>query len=762
MLKISSRPLTVCIFAAIIALVAGRALVQGDIAAVREIHPAGYVGSKRCVGCHSSEAAAWDASHHANAMGLADGVLLADRFSSAAPAKDFVFTPFLTSNRPTVRIEGADGKTVDLRVAYTFGVYPLQQYLVPFPGGRYQALPFAWDARPRAEGGQRWFNLNPGAVSPGDALHWTGRNQSWNSMCAGCHSTGLRKNYDPASSAYKTTWSDIAVACEACHGAGAGHLTWAEEGRRDAPNKGFEAPLKEAGAAGHWGDFDARGIRQWAGGERRSQIDRCASCHSRRRALQDGTPPGKPLLETHSVALLDDELYYPDGQIKDEVFEYGSFVQSRMWRAQVVCTDCHEPHSAGLKASGNALCAQCHDASLFDAPAHHRHAPGSAAAQCTTCHMPSRTYMGVHVRHDHSFRLPAPARAASLGAPDPCTSCHGDRGVEWAEAALNRWGGGRHRVGSAFADALAAGRKRAAGAQKSLIEASSNKDNPPIARATALSLLARFPGARTLPVLRSGLTDADSLVRLGAVRGTAPYSNADLRSLLSDAVRDPQRAVRSEAARLLAPFFDPGWPPEQRQTVKAALDEWIEAEKASAERPESALNLGALWADLGNFENAETAFKDALKQDARFTSASLNLADLYRSISREKEAEAILREAAALAPEDADAHYALGLALVRRGQRAEALAELQKAAALKPEDARFAYVFGVALNESGDRPRALAVLDEAYRRFPDDRDLLSALVDLTRKAGDASRAADYARALAALEQNAAVTNGPAR
>jgi predicted CXXCH cytochrome family protein len=747
-------PFAVSFLAVAVLWATGIAGTESSRPAILEVHPTAYVGQEHCAGCHASETAAWRDSHHAKAMGVATASALASHFTGAKlPATDGDFTSFIAPNGPMVRLEATEGKPADFPIAYTFGVYPLQQYLVPFSGGRYQVLPFAWDARPLKDGGQRWFNLYPGsAVAPGDQLHWTNYNQTWNSMCADCHSTALSKGYDALTHTYRTTWSDISVACEACHGPGAKHVDWAEGKRQpNVSNKGFEVPLRQAGADGHWGEFDSRGIRRWKGGDRHSEIDRCASCHSRRRALQNDAPAGKPLLDANALALLDDELYFPDGQIKDEVFELGSFLQSRMWHEGVVCTDCHEPHSGSLKADGNAVCARCHDAQRFDVEAHHHHAPGTEASKCTTCHMPSRTYMGVHVRHDHSFRLPAPARAQTFGSPDPCTSCHADRGVAWAEAALDRWTGGHHRTGSGFADALAAGRARSAGAQKSLITAATDASNPPIARATALSLLARFSGPAALPVLKNGLTDADPLVRLGAVRGAAPYRSDVLNSLLSDLLRDPRRAVRSEAARLLAPNPDPFWSMEQRQSLDRALGEWVTAEEAALERPESRFNLGTLWADLGKASDAEGAFKDALTLDPRFTSAVLNLADLYRSLSRNDEAEKVLRDAVALAPTDADAHYALGLALVRRGQRDEALAQLEKAVSLKPEDVRFVYTFGLGLAESGNPERAIAVLDEAHRRFPDERDLLVALIALARQAGNADLALQYSQSLSALD-----------
>jgi len=712
---------------------------------IARMHPPGYVGRERCVACHEPQGRDWVGSSHAKSLQVASPSTLAGFGGAAAVGGDFV--AFMRQSSALARLEDASGKQAEFPIAFTIGVFPLQQYLVPFGNGRYQALPFAWDSRPASEGGQRWFSLYPEAgIKPGDALHWTSRNQTWNSMCADCHSTGLLKNYDIATRTYNTTWSDINVACEACHGAGASHVAWAESGRPAAiPHKGL-APEGSGARGAYWGDFDERGIRRFVGPARPREVDRCAPCHARRRALTDGWASGQPLLDSHSPALLDDTLYFADGQFRDEVFEVGSFLQSRMAHAGVVCTDCHSAHGGGLKADGNAVCAQCHDASSFDTSSHHRHTQGSAAARCVTCHMPGRTYMGVHVRHDHSFRLPAPARAAALGSPDPCLTCHSERGANWSEEALNRWGGGGHRTGSKFAEALDAGRKRLPGAQRLLVEAVSDPGNPPIARATALSLLARFPGAPALAALRKGLADSEPLVRLGAVRGLAPYPPATLSELLFPVVGDPARAVRIEAARLLASAS----PVERSEPFRSALKEWVEAEQLASERPESALNLGVLWAELGDVEKAEATLRSAIEEDPSFTAGAITLADLYRAEGRNSEAERVLRKSAASAPGAGDVRYALALALIRQGRRAEARVELERAAALSPGEPRFAYAYGLALWEDGDRARAMAVLREASRRHPGDRLLLEALVSFAREGRRAEEAADHARSLARL------------
>lgn len=546
-----------------------------------------------------------------------------------------------------IHAEGADGKPADFRVAATFGVAPLQQYLLEFSGGRLQAFPTAWDSRAKSEGGQKWFSLYPGEkILPGDPLHWTGRNATWNFMCADCHSTSVAKNYRFDTDSYDTRWREQNVACEACHGPGARHVAWANAGGGGADNGLI--PLKEV--SGVWADFDARGIRHWQGEARKNPSeDICAPCHSRRRPIAPAKP-GDAFLDAFSPALLDAGLYFPDGQIKDEVFEWGSFQQSRMHGAGVTCIDCHEPHGAALRAQGNVLCGQCHAESVFDQPQHHHHAENTPGAQCVSCHMPQRTYMQVHVRHDHSLRIPRPQESARVGAPNACTGCHADKNADWAAERLRDWGAKRQSPEQPASD---------------------------IAKATALAALAAQPRPAALQSLIPALRSSSPLLRLGALRGLAPYDES-FREKLAGPLRDDfSRAVRIEAARLTP------------RTDSAALDEWRAAETLAADRPESHLNLGALAAERGDASEAETEFRRALKLDENFASGWLNLADLLRATGRDSEAEAPLRNALARAPEDADTHYALALWLVRQKRLAEARTQAEQAARLWPDDARF-------------------------------------------------------------------------
>ena len=320
-----------------------------------------------------------------------------------------------------------------IRIKYTFGVSPLQQYLVEFPDGRLQALPIAWDTRPMEQGGQRWFHLYPEEqITHDDELHWTRAAQNWNFMCADCHSTGVRKNYDPVADRFETQWAEIDVACEACHGPASRHLAWAEAKEAGKPwdedeNKGLTVRLDERRDI-TWTVDPATGnaVRSKPRTSER-ELEVCAQCHARRGQIAEDYVPGKPFLDDYRPALLEPPLYYADGQQRGEVYKWGSFLQSKMYAKGVTCSDCHEPHSGKLRASGNAVCTGCHLQGKYDTAEHHHHPPGSAGAACAACHMPTTTYMVIDPRHDHSLRVPRPDLSVEFGTPNPCTGCHTDR-----------------------------------------------------------------------------------------------------------------------------------------------------------------------------------------------------------------------------------------------------------------------------------------------------------------------------------------------
>lgn len=718
--------------------------------------PPDFVGRQVCASCHAEQEKLWQDSHHDLAMQQATAATVLGDFNN----RDFTHAGttsrfFRKGDRFMVRTDGPDGKLTDYAIEYTFGVAPLQQYLVAFPGGRLQALSIAWDARPQEQGGQRWFHLYPDEqITHDDELHWTRLNQNWNGMCAGCHSTHLQKNYDPGSKSFDTRWSEIDVSCEACHGPGALHVDWARKKpgwEKQAGSKGLTVVLDERQDV-HWQPDAGTGtaIRSKPR-EGSAEIEMCARCHARRSVISAAYVHGETLLDHYLPRLLDEGMYYPDGQIQDEVYVYGSFLQSRMHQAGVTCSDCHEPHSLQLRQPGSGVCLQCHAADRFATAAHHFHKPGSAGASCVECHMPPRDYMVVDPRHDHSFRIPRPDLSVTLGTPNACNVCHTDKSPQWAATRVQDWYGHVPQGLQNWAGTLAATRSGDPLAGESLLQLIRDSGTPAIARATALSQVGPYLDAQSLDVLTQGLWDDDPGVR-AATMSMLEQLPAGLRVQLAfPFLEDDVRAVRIEAARVLATVPAGDLDDRQRLLLEQGIEEFIASQLASAERPEAQTNLGNLYTQRGEWQQAEHAYRTAIELNPAYTPAWVNLADFYRGRQDEAAADKTLREAIAGMPGVADLHYALGLSLIRRQQAAAAVAELQQAATLNPDNPRYIYVYAVALNSTGKPDEALLVLQGAHNRFPNNLDILGALIAFNRDQGNTGAASRYSQRLQALQ-----------
>lgn len=638
--------------------------------------------------------------------------------------------------------EGADGRPQELGVTHTFGVYPLQQYLVSLPDGRKQSLGVAWDSRAKSDGGGRWFHLFPGdGTRPGHSQHWAGIDQNWNYQCADCHSTNLRKGYETKGDRFATTWSEMSVGCEACHGPGSAHVAWAAKpagARLPLANLGLTAALTErAGVA--WIDTTALGVAKGIRVRSRTrtgnaEIDVCARCHARRGQIGDEHRAGDPLFDGFRPALIEPGLYYPDGQQRDEVYNYGSFLQSRMHAAGVTCSDCHEPHGGRLRASGNAVCAQCHEPALYDAAAHHHHGPASKGAQCAACHMPTTTYMGVDPRHDHSLRIPRPDRTLTLGTPNPCNQCHDKQPAKWAANVIRKWFPNPRPGFQSFAEAFAAADAGEPDAAHGLVAVVQDAGQSAIARASAVARLQRYLSRVTLPVIIRGLADTDDQVRLAALGVLSAFDPGMRAQYLAPLLNDARRVIRIEAARALAGPGESRLNPSETAAFEKALRELFAAAAFNGDRPEAHVQLGDLHAVRGEAEGAVREYRLALKRDPTFVPAWANFAGYLNATGKGREATQLLRDGLKANSQSAELQHALGLSLIRGGDRKAALGYLGSAARGAPGNSRFAFVYAVARHDSGDRSGALQTLQAALKRHPHDRELLGALDDYRREA----------------------------
>ena len=717
-----------------------------------------YVDDAACAGCHQAEFEAWSGSHHDLAMQEATADTVLGDFDDATFTHFGITSRFFRRDgRFFVNTEGPDGRLADFELAYTFGVEPLQQYLAPFPGGALQSLTIAWD-RERGV----WMHLYPDEpVPPDDPLHWTGRYQRWNVMCAECHSTHVRANYDVESDTYRTVWAEMDVGCQACHGPGAVHVDWA----RDAPVPEREPAPAPAPGAPETPGAPAYGLLvDFAAGRAGMEVRSCAGCHSRRQRISEFDRHARPFLDDFLPARLTDGLYYPDGQIQDEVYVWGSFVQSRMHEAGVRCSDCHDSHRLSLRAEGDGVCLQCHrDTPVerfpglapkrYDTPAHHFHEPDSTGARCVGCHMPARTYMQVDARRDHGFRIPRPDLSVSLGTPNACTGCHDQQPAAWAAEQAAEWWGGRSD--QYFAGALAAARDGRLEAEESLIAVAGDEALPAIVRATAVEAL-RLYGPEASRAIVSAATDADPLVRAAAAGGLDRLAPRRRVAALAPLLEDPIRAVRIEAARGLTGVPRAELTNAERAALEKARAELIEAQAAVADQPGAHLNLGVLAAGEGREEDAEGAYRTALRLDPFFLPARFNLATLLNRLGRNAEAEVVLRNGIDRLPEDGELHYSLGLLLAEEQRLEEAADSLGRASMLIPERARVAYNHGLALERLERLAEAEAAFLEANRRAPRDPDVLLALARILMRQSEWERAGEHAAALLAIDPRSPV------
>lgn len=700
-----------------------------------------YVGRQTCAECHQKEHALWVGSDHDLAMQVATEEAVLGDFNDATFTYQGVTTRFFRRDgKFMVNTEGPDGEYHDYEIKYTFGVRPLQQYMVEFPDGRVQVLRESWDVEQK-----RWFYVTPPDVTderirPGDPLHWTGIAQNWNTTCADCHSTNVHKNYDPATNTYRTTFEEIDVSCEECHGPGSVHVDLA---RKWSP---------------FWDRYLGYGLPPLKSKNLDVQLEACAKCHSRRHQVHEDFRPGEPLLDYYEPQLLAAGLYEADGQILDEVYEYGSFVQSKMYANRVLCSDCHDPHSLKLKFAGNQLCGQCHVPAKYDTPAHHHHPLGSAGAQCVECHMASRLYMVIDRRRDHSFRVPRPDLSVALGTPNACNDCHtGEQeNFEWAAEAVRKWYGDKRANDVHWAAAFAAGRAAEPGGEKLLEQLLSRRDTPGIVRATAIELLTNYASEVSEHLRRTALNDSDPLVRLSAVRSVSDNADPTIISEVAGRLSDPLRSIRNAAVARLAQLPPNTLPDVFRPAFEQALMEFRASQQLALDHAGARLTLAALDRRRGQIEQAIEHLQAAIRLEPYLAGPRSELASLLQDQGGEpaqilrlrQEEAALIERDAKLAPQNAAIFYQLGLLRYLLDQLDEAQAALATACRLAPQS--YEYRMALALlqerryeltGEEEHFQSAIESLRKLHELRPDDpraQQILARLAE-TRRAKQANR-----------------------
>ncbi len=703
-----------------------------------------YVGSEKCQSCHSKEYTAYESSDHFHAMDSALPRSVKGDFNNSI----FIYygdTSFFYTkdNRYYVRTKDSTGRKNDFMVSFTFGWQPLQQYLVRFPDGRIQALPFCWDTRPKEKGGQRWFHIyGKEKIPPGDELFWTGINQNWNNMCADCHTTNYFKNFDVSNNSFHSTWSEQKVSCESCHGPASNHIAWTEKKYKDDDSlKGFVINL--AGEKVNWKFNNEKGIAYPDKVvHNNTLIETCARCHARASRLSDYYYHGQSFLQSHIPSTINATNYYIDGQIKEEDYEYGSFLQSKMYAEGVTCINCHDAHTMKVKQPLNTVCFSCHAPSVFDVQEHTHHAVASTGSQCVNCHMPVTNYMMIDERRDHSIRIPRPDLSEKLNTPNACNKCHTDKPVTWAAKYFMQWYGDKLPAAKTYGQLMYAVSKNTDESLNDLNQLLT-QNYPDIIKATALEQYTEFYSPQLSDEIKSYLQSADPDLRLNAVRACANFPADVLLPEITPLLDDKILAVRTEAMNTLAPLYAQ-LDENKKQRFDAVMNEYLAIQKYISDRPEGFLNQGIVLAETGRTDEAEQMYLMGVKRFPGFIPFYGNLADLYRAKNLESKSKEYLDKGLAIAPNNGTLHYALGLWYIRNHDETTGINELKKAASLEPANASFVYGYAIGLVSKKDAQKALQLLENFIAKNGNDPMILNGLISIYQDQKQIDKANYYA------------------
>ena len=670
-----------------------------------------YIGSNKCIDCHSTQFKEWKESHHFFSMNEASPKYVKGNFNTTFTYNKIKYKFTQENNSYFIHADDENGKIKKYPVKYTFGTEPLQQYLIPTSKGKLQAFNIAWDTKKKI-----WFHLFPKEkVDYKSPFHWTGYQHNWNNRCAECHSTNLQKNF--IDDTYKTTFSEINVSCESCHGPASNHLVWTKE--KEIKNKGLIVDLNDRGV---WESNGGKTLKRKDIFKHGSQVENCASCHSLRQKIKKETI-GENYLDAFHPRFIEPGRYFPGGQIKEEVYVYGSFKQSKMYHGGVVCTDCHKPHNLKLRAEGNALCLRCHTIENYASKKHHGHSLKGKGSKCVNCHMPERTYMVVDPRRDHKFVIPRP----DLTTNNACMSCHKDG--KWVSENFKKlWP--TLKTADDWEITFMQAMQLTPGIDKDLLKLIKNPEVPDIIRGSAVKLSNSYP-LILAQAIDFALKSNESLLVLAGLEASSSVPN--LEHLIKNLLNHPLNLIRSQAALSL----------KQRGINSQAMGEYIDSLKLHIDDPSTLVNLGNLDVGDKKFDRAHDYFNQAIKLDPHLIPAYVNKADLYRVQGMDAKAEKVLKEALTINSKSSETHLALGMVYVRLKNSKKAVEHFKRATKFGPDNSQALYMYALALNSYGESKKALKLLETAYEKFKGWPAYNQLLINICNQQGQEGKAQEY-------------------
>ncbi|MFD1316190.1 tetratricopeptide repeat protein [Namhaeicola litoreus] len=679
----------------------------------------GYVGDENCKSCHETAYEDWRGSHHDLAMQEANATTVLGDFNNQSVSLDGVdYRLYKNGEEFMVDVKEIDSSEKTYIIKYTFGITPLQQYMIDFDKGKKQVLRLTWDTIEK-----KWFHQYANdQIRPNDWLHWSKGGQNWNTMCAECHSTNLQKNYDVAKDSFATSYSMINVNCESCHGPGEKHLLWAE--KKDS----------------------TLSMYTFTGLNQAEQIKQCGPCHSRRVKLTENFTPGLDYDEQFMLQTITPEYYFADGQINEEDYVLGSFMQSKMYMNGIKCSDCHNPHSMELKFEGNKLCLQCHVPDKYDSKNHHFHEMNTEASLCINCHMTGRYYMGNDFRRDHSFRNPRPDQSEEFGTPNACTACHKDKSNSWASNYIVQWYGPERL--DHFSDYLVLSTKEniSASEKERVHRFILNVKYPSLTRATALENLSMTSEADLKNVLEA-TRDSASLIRFKAAQKLMNLPLEDRAGVGLEMMKDPSKLVRLGAAQLLLGFNANQLNESDRAQVHQLIKEYEKFLYANADFAAGNLNLGDYFMQINDPANAIRSYQNALKKDSLLFPAYTNLATALNQTGKNEEALKMLNTLIQYYPNNGRPYYLRALLHFELQNNEQAINDLKTAIDLDDQDSRARYNLATYYFQNFDYPNAEKYVRQALLIEPENRDYTYLLALIYRDSGRARKSQELMQKL---------------
>lgn len=662
-----------------------------------------FLGNEACATCHTVQFNDWQGSHHDKAMQIASRATILAKFEGESFNSQGINSHFFTKNSEFyVNTEGPDGNYHDYKIIYTFGLTPLQQYIVQFPDGKYQCLRTAWDTK-----NNKWFDLYPEfKIVHSEWLHWSKGGLNWNNMCADCHATNVRENYDETQDSYNTKFSILNVSCEACHGPGKKHID----------------QVKKLGSAYN---SEQTYMQMTAKISSEQLVDQCARCHMRREQFSENYNYQGTLLDHYFPQLIESPIYYPDGQILDEDYVYGSFIQSKMYKNDVSCKDCHDSHSLKLKYEGNALCYQCHEPKTYNNVDHHFHEGIDEATQCVNCHMTGRTYMGNDYRRDHSFRIPRPDLSIKYDTPNACNQCHTDKNNDWAWQAFKQFYGVPDY--NHFSEQLAAGIAGEVNGHIGLYELAKDHTQPDIARASAIKALQNYNMQNNIDDFIAYLNDPSTLVRGATIDVLSEVNSTDFLNYLLPKLNDHKRTIRVKAFYALGYIKENDIPETYKAPYKKAKKEFWSYIKINSDFSGGQAKKGSYYQKQGDLIKAKEAYLKALNIDNQNNMIRSNLANVYYNLGEKNNAEEAFREVIKQEPDFGLTYYSLALLLAELERTEDAIIEMKEAYRLIPSHKKIIYNLSLLYDKNKNFKEAEKVLISGIKLYPKNEELLYAL-----------------------------------